>query len=553
MSSYAFCSTTAASSARNIKNNIFHNATANNGGTGLHFAISISAITNLTSNYNDLITTATGSYYVGQVGASNYQTLANWQGAASGLDANSLNVASVYAGATAAIPDLHIYTGDGFAISSLAGLNTVSTSPNTDIDGDARTNYTMGADDNGVSVLVATPAEFAALNSTISTAQALYNVAVEGTVPGQYNASKATFLSAIQAAQAVASNVNSTSVEVNNANTTLTAAYNTFNSSLVPPAGSESDFAALAVIIQNAQSVYDATATKEGTGLGQYTAANRTTLVNAISAAQTVYNYQYSSATQLTSVGTTLTGEVKTFRNSINVNTSALITGEYYYIYITDNGGTRYFLTDVNPTVEATAGNGVQPINFQSKLTGSEDDYQLFKFTLDETKGRYRIDGKYRIGAAYTNTYVAEGCVFGKNAYDNSWNTMKVSYDGTKYAIERAEKATGFWLPSSYASLATINVTGENLYDNIVFNIVSVNNLTTGINPSVKNSIVSVINHQLNIQSNTDISKVLIYDFSGKTVKSVTSGFNNISLNNGTYIVKIVNSQSSDMYKIMVK
>ncbi|MBP1964192.1 cohesin domain-containing protein [Paenibacillus aceris] len=84
-------------------------------------------------------------------------------------------------------------------------------------------------------VIQSTPVNKQALLDLIVQAQDKYDTAVEGTLPGQYKSgSKATLLTAIDAAKTVANSSSSTQPDVDTAVTALTAALQTFADALNP-------------------------------------------------------------------------------------------------------------------------------------------------------------------------------------------------------------------------------------------------------------------------------------------------------------------------------
>ena len=68
----------AASNTRNYRNNIFSNVRSTTGGSSLHYAVSLTANTNLTSNYNDYFTSGTGGI-LGNFGTVDKLTLGLWK------------------------------------------------------------------------------------------------------------------------------------------------------------------------------------------------------------------------------------------------------------------------------------------------------------------------------------------------------------------------------------------------------------------------------------------------------------------------------------------
>jgi len=86
----SYCLYSAASSnIRNFRNNIFNNARSTTGGTSLHYAISLTANTNLTCDYNEYYVNGIGGV-VGAMGGVD-KTFATWK-TATVQDVNSYNV-----------------------------------------------------------------------------------------------------------------------------------------------------------------------------------------------------------------------------------------------------------------------------------------------------------------------------------------------------------------------------------------------------------------------------------------------------------------------------
>lgn len=92
----------AATNTRNFRNNIFSNTRSTTGGTSLHYAVSLTANTNLTSNYNDYFVSGTGAV-LGSMGGTDKSTLALWKTAtAQDLLSYNTNPLLVSAGSTTA-------------------------------------------------------------------------------------------------------------------------------------------------------------------------------------------------------------------------------------------------------------------------------------------------------------------------------------------------------------------------------------------------------------------------------------------------------------------
>lgn len=132
------------SNTLDLRDNILANFRSNGTGTGRHYALNVSSagnLTNLTSNYNDLFANGTG-FAIATLdgGTTNFTTLATYQAAAGGRDANSVSADPLFVSAT----DLHL-TG---ASTLLTVGNATGTSVTVDFDSDTRdTVPDIGADE----------------------------------------------------------------------------------------------------------------------------------------------------------------------------------------------------------------------------------------------------------------------------------------------------------------------------------------------------------------------------------------------------------------------
>jgi len=87
----------AASNTHNYRNNIFNNSRSTSGGASLHYAVSLTANTNLTCDYNDYYTNGTGGV-LGLMTGVNKATLALWK-TATAQDTYSVNLDPVFTSA----------------------------------------------------------------------------------------------------------------------------------------------------------------------------------------------------------------------------------------------------------------------------------------------------------------------------------------------------------------------------------------------------------------------------------------------------------------------
>ena len=322
--------------------------------------------------------------------------------------------------------------------------------------------------------------EFAALNTSIGTASGLYTSTSsnEGNLPGQYPAAnRSTLSAAIATAQAVHNNSGATSIVVNAAKSTLDAVITTFNSSVVPAAGSQAEFDALAASIATAQGYYTGSASNEGSSVGQYTATNRTTLANTISAAQAVHDYQYSSSAQLTSSKISVDAEVTTFINSINIATNQLADGDYFIVlggkYVSDPG-------------VGTIADGVDPKTTNEGLQSQiniADGTQIFKIAKLSGFDRTTVISRYSFFNAKTSRNLTENAVL-KSTWagpaavggDDPWRTQNIYYNGTNYAIQAAGSSAskGMWYFKSDNELTYNSIVRTPIAADYVFTLITV-------------------------------------------------------------------------------
>jgi hypothetical protein len=143
---------TASGPVMNIRNNVLSNYTGAQTGVATHnawFSTSATATGNTgsASNYNDLYVSNATNGFTGTGAATTYATLANWQAAMVGMDANSVVTDPTYLSAS----DLHV-TGSGLNnVGNLTGSPWVT----VDIDNAARSVGTpdIGADEFAPSII----------------------------------------------------------------------------------------------------------------------------------------------------------------------------------------------------------------------------------------------------------------------------------------------------------------------------------------------------------------------------------------------------------------
>jgi hypothetical protein len=152
---YAFNSNVV-TNTRNYKDNIFRNVRDNASGAGKNYAITVGGTganpTGLTSNYNDLSVSGTGSV-LGVFNAVDTPTLADWQ-TATGQDANSIPSAPSFVtpDGSASTANLHVQAGSAVIGAGTPIATTLAfplTGISNDVDGQNRNTSTpdIGADE----------------------------------------------------------------------------------------------------------------------------------------------------------------------------------------------------------------------------------------------------------------------------------------------------------------------------------------------------------------------------------------------------------------------
>lgn len=163
--------------------------------------------------------------------------------------------------------------------------------------------------------------------------------------------------------------------------------------------------------------------------LGKYPLTKWESLNTAINIAISRYN-AVSTATEVNKEVSTLDSAIVSLKQSkyIGYQTNQLANGNYY-IKIPD--AELYWTKNTTNTPLFAALN---------------TDRSLQTWTITkESNGRYKMSHATAPSATF-QSYINEIPVFGKNPYDITWNTMNIYFNGTTYAIQRAEKAgTGYW------------------------------------------------------------------------------------------------------------
>lgn len=181
----------------------------------------------------------------------------------------------------------------------------------------------------------------------------------QGTLPGQFSTSARSALStAISTAQGVYDTA-ATQAELDTAVGNLESALTTYNNAMVPLA----DKTDLAAIIASADLVYSSS--YEGTAQGQFPAADRTTLSQAITAAKTVNNTSTALQTEVDAAEEALGDAVTAYNASVipmTTYTGTSLFSENFNGYVDNddlqtNSGWTHSVGITNLTVEKSTGN----------------------------------------------------------------------------------------------------------------------------------------------------------------------------------------------------
>ena len=317
------------------------------------------------------------------------------------------------------------------------------------------------------------------------------------------------------------------------------------------PVATANDKTDLLAAIQIANTLYSASA--EGTLLGQFDPSAKASFNTIINEAAAINASSTSTLVDVTNALSAIQNATSTFKNAMTVSVNPLADG-LYYISISD-GTTDIYLNDVFPR---TPGNS-SPTNFTAKIGTDSLSYQQFTLTLDASVSRYKIESKYRLDnpSMYPFACLNENCTFGSSYY-NTWNTMKISFDGTYYAIQKGGDAgKGYWYPSRYAEGASVNnqtTNGASISESLVFKFTPV---LVSSAPVVKdlNSTHQVFASEGMIRIlGSSVANVTVYDFTGKSIKNLNNIISqNIAVPNGQYIVKVVSANTSKVTKVIVK
>lgn len=242
------------------------------------------------------------------------------------------------------------------------------------------------------------------LSATIATAKNYYSTTQEGYEVGMYIAgSRATLLTAIDAAETVFNTEAVSQAEVDAANTALNEAITTFLNSEFDP--NSINRTALQTAITDATTLVSSAV--EGQGDGQYAAGSKATLNSAIETAQGVYDNLSSSQSQVDAATSTLRTAITAFQNAkITVSktslTAAIATANATYSAATEGtnkgnypAGSKAVLLSAIAAAQSVADNSsasqTQVDAAVTTLNKAVSDFKALVITVDKTQLVYQI------------------------------------------------------------------------------------------------------------------------------------------------------------------
>jgi regulation of enolase protein 1 (concanavalin A-like superfamily) len=175
----------------------------------------------------------------------------------------------------------------------------------------------------------------------------------------------------------------------------------------------------------------DTTETSTTNEFGKFPVDAKARLNDSIIYVQSSYNSQ-STVIEVSSYVTILENAIKRYKASMYYGTNTLADGNYY----------------------------IKPLNSDSLWTKNNTNTPLFEgVNADPFLQAWNVtrqgNGRYKITclsppASFSN-YINESAVFGRSVspYQDVWNSMNIYFDGTSYAVQRAQSAgNGYWYVS---------------------------------------------------------------------------------------------------------
>lgn len=194
-----------------------------------------------------------------------------------------------------------------------------------------------------------------------------------------------------------------------------------------PVTGSEMDSVYLKKLAE-AIKLRDTTEVSTTNELGKFPVAAKAQLNDSIVYVQSSYNSQ-STVTEICNYVTILEDAIKRYKASMYYGTNSLADGNYYLKPLANDS--LWTRNNTNTPLFDTA--------------NSDPLLQIWNVTK-QGNGRYKISC-LSAPAGFSN-YISENGQFGRSVtpYSDVWNSMNIYFDGTSYAVQRAQNAgNGYW------------------------------------------------------------------------------------------------------------
>ncbi|NLR77163.1 cellulose binding domain-containing protein [Chitinophaga eiseniae] len=198
--------------------------------------------------------------------------------------------------------------------------------------------------------------------------------------------------------------------------------------------------------LKEAETLRDSTLTSVQPIAGRYPPAAKALLNDSILYVRSVYDSTTSTDSQVISYINLLDRSILRYKQAQYYGLNDLADGLYYI---------KIPLRDSVLTVNQT-----NAPRFDIPLDSAY--LQVFSITK-EPNGRYKIMTTGTPPPGYQN-YLNENAQFGRNNYDATWNTVNLYFNGTTYAMQRAEKAgNGFWYLSGQTIASQTGANNSNI------------------------------------------------------------------------------------------
>jgi fibronectin type 3 domain-containing protein/regulation of enolase protein 1 (concanavalin A-like superfamily) len=208
----------------------------------------------------------------------------------------------------------------------------------------------------------------------------------------------------------------------------------------------------------------DTTETSTTNEPGKFPVAAKAQLNDSITYIQSLYNPQ-STVIEVSGYITILENAIKRYKASMYYEMNALANGNYYLKPLTSDS--LWTKNNTNTPLFDTV--NADPL------------VQMWNVTK-QGNGRYKITC-LSAPSSFSN-YINESAVFGRSVspYQDVWNSMNIYFDGTSYAVQRAQTAgNGYWYISGNTILTVPGSTNDPVPYSFPFRFVPVENVPANL------------------------------------------------------------------------